>query len=112
MRAINPAPALLDCARQNARFAQQLQGHAPADDVNDGIHRTDLVKMHSLRRQAMNLSFSHGNPVKYRNRFLLYPIRQAAVLDEFANLSVGAAVFMLVVVLMLMSVRMAVSMSR
>ena len=45
VRAINPAGAFDHRRGQHARFAEQFQRDARADDVHDGIHRADFVEM-------------------------------------------------------------------
>ena len=46
----------------------------------------------------MDFAFGHSDPLKYRNRFLLYPRREGAVIDQFLYLGKIPAVPMVVFV--------------
>ena len=82
VRAINPAGAFDHRRGQHARLAQQFQRDGRADDVHDGIHRADFVKMNLVRRQAVNFSLRLGDALKDGDGFLLHPGGKFAARDE------------------------------
>ena len=93
MRAINPTRPLDHRARQNPRLAQQLQPDAGSDNIDDRIHRADLVEAHLFRRHSVNLALYRGEALEDRHRFLLHPIGELACRDELPDLSKVAAMF-------------------
>ena len=98
MRAVNPAGPLHHRAGQHTGFAEQLQSGAGAHDVDDGIHRSHFVKMHLLRRQAVDLAFRNRDTLKNVHRLLLDPIRERAGVDKLLDLREIAAVGVLMLV--------------
>ena len=103
VRAIDPAGALGDWRGEHARFAEQLERDAAADDVDDRVHRADLVKMHLVRRHAVNLALGHGDSAENGNRFFLHPVAERTGADE--RLDVGEVAFVRVAVVVV-TVRM------
>src|SRR5690349_20699879 len=85
MCAFNKAGAFDYGTRQDARFAQHFQSDGSSDDVHDGIHRANFVKMNLLRRQAMDLSLGDGEALKNGDGFLLYPIGKATGRDQLVD---------------------------
>ncbi len=82
MRAIHPARALGHRRGQHARLAEQFQRDGRADDVHDGIHRADFVKMNLVRRQPVNFSLRLGDALEDGDGFLFDPRREFTVRDE------------------------------
>ena len=73
MRAIDEAAAFNHRRSDDSRFAEQLEGDTTTHNIHNGVHRPYLVKMHFLRRHAVNLPFRTRNSLKHRDCFLLHP---------------------------------------
>jgi prepilin-type processing-associated H-X9-DG protein len=108
MGAVNPAGALNDRARPHARTAEQFQPYASANDINNGIHRSNFMKMDVLRGLAVNFAFGDGHALKNRQGLLLNPIRKATALEQGPNLRRRPAMPGLMVMVMVMAVDMRV----
>ena len=52
---------------------------ARADDVGDGIHRADLVKMNLFDGSLVNGGFRFAEPLKHGGSVLLYAVRHATL---------------------------------
>ena len=92
MGTVNPAGTFDHRCGEHARFAEQLERDAAADNVDDRVHRTDLVKVHLFRRHAVDLALGLSNTAEDGNRFFLHPIAQRTVSDQ--NLDIGKITFM------------------
>ncbi len=77
---------------KHARFAEQFQRDGRADDVHDGIHRADFVKVNFAGRQAVNFSLGLGDALKHGNGFLLHPRGEFAPRDQFLDFGKIASV--------------------
>ena len=86
VRAVDPAGALDDRRGDHAGFAEQFQRDGRADDVHDGIHRADFVKMDFGRRPAVDFAFRVGDALEDGDGFLLHPGGQLAGGDQFFDL--------------------------
>jgi hypothetical protein len=80
--AVNPAGAFDDRRSEHPRLAEQLQRDGRANNVHDGIHRADFVKVNLIRRQAVNFSLGFRNALKDGDGFLFHPRGKFAARDE------------------------------
>ncbi len=78
VRTINPARAFDHRRGKHAWFAELFQRDGRTDNVHDGIHRADFVKVDFVRRQAVNSPFRFGNALKHGDGFLFHPCRKFA----------------------------------
>ncbi len=100
VRAINPAGAFDHRRGEHARLAEQFQRDGRADNVHDGIHRADFVKVDFVRRQAVNFSLRLGDALKDGDGFLLHPRRKFAARNQFFDFGKIPLVIMLMLVMM------------
>ena len=73
MRATQSSPCPRPRRGEHARLAQHFQRDGRADDVHDGIHRADFVKMNFVRRQAVDFPLRLGDALEDGDGFLLHP---------------------------------------
>lgn len=97
MRAFDEAGAFNNVRGEHLWFSKHLKGDAGSDNIHDGVHRADLMKMHLIRWQAMDFAFSNGNAMEYCDGFLLHPGRKGAARNEILYLRIISAVFMVTV---------------
>ena len=86
VRAADPAGALDHGRGKHARFAELLQGDGRTDDVDNGIHRADFVKVDLSRRQAVDFPLGVGDALEDRNGFLFHPRGQLAAQNQFFDI--------------------------
>ena len=94
VRAVDEAGPFHDRAGEHARFAEQFERDARADDINNGIHRADFMEVHFVGRQAVDFSFGDGDAVKDGDRFLLHAVRKRAALNQLFDLREIPSVYM------------------
>lgn len=98
----------------NPQLAEQDRS---AYDIDNGVHGTDLMKMHVLHRNAMNFSFRLRDFLKYSKGEFLNGLFKPGMLNELSNILVRSVIMMMVMrmsmvvtmtmaVIMHMSVRM------
>ena len=83
MGAVDPTGAFNHRGGQHAGFAEAFQRNAGADNVDDGVHRTNLVKVHFVRRHAVHLALGLGHATEHRDRLFLHPVTERTVVDDF-----------------------------
>ena len=93
MRAPDEAGAFDDRRGENTRFVQQFERNTRADDIDNGVQRAYLVKMHLFGRQAVDFPFGHGDAFENRDGFIPCPIRERAALDQLFDLREIPSVF-------------------
>src|SRR4029078_6329886 len=86
MRAIDPAGAFHHGSGTPARFAEQLQGYARPNDIDNRIDRAHFVEMDLVGRMAVDLAFGTGDALKDCDRLLFDPVGEGAGLDQFFDL--------------------------
>lgn len=101
MRAIDPAGSFRDVARENSWFAQHFQSDTCANDIDDGIHRADFVKVNLLGRHSVNFSFGDGNALKDCDGFFFHPIGKRAVANQRFDFRKISAVFVIMFIVMM-----------
>ena len=69
----------------DAGLFQDLQPDTAADNIDNGVNATDLMKMHRFGRHPVNLSLSHRDPPEDGQCLLLYPIGQTAFVNKPGN---------------------------
>ena len=108
MGAFDPAGALYYGGGEDPGFAEQFQRDAGADDIHDGIHRANFVKMHGFHGLAMDPALDLGKPLEDGGGFLFYPGGKFAGGNELFDLCkiAGIVVVMVVTVAVLMIVLM------
>src|SRR5690606_28760044 len=104
VRAANPSGSFNDISSENFWFTEHLQRNARTDNIHDGIHRADFVKMHFVRRHSMDFSFSNRDALKNCDGFFLHPIRKRAVANQRFDLRKIFTVFMLIVMMFMVMV--------
>ena len=70
---------------------EHIERGARADDVDDRVDGTDLVKVHLRRRDAMQSSFDFGERLERAQRPRLDPWRQRRIADHRDDVGRGAA---------------------
>ena len=80
--ALDPAGALGDRRSEHSRFVEQFECDTTADDINNRVHRTDLMKVHLVRRHAVDLALGLGDTAKDGDRLFLHPVAERAAVDE------------------------------
>jgi hypothetical protein len=90
VRTIDPAGSLDNRAGQNAGHSQLLESDAGTDDVDDGIHRTDLVEMDLIGWNTVDTTFGVGDALKDGDGLGLDPIGKGAGVDQAADVGKGA----------------------
>ncbi len=101
VRAFHGAGAIVQGGDENFFHAEELETDADADDVGDGIQRTDFVKLHVFRRLAMDSALRDRDTLEDGERMLFDEVRKLAVLDQFPNLAVAATVRVVAMVVMM-----------
>ena len=86
MRAINPAGAVHDGRGEDPRPAEEFEGDAAADDINNGVQRAHFVEMNFLGGHAVNLPFGRGDALEDLHRFVLHPVGKRALENERLDL--------------------------
>jgi hypothetical protein len=108
------ARALDEWAAGDPVQVQGLQSGTGTDDIGDGILCPDLVEANAFRRNAMDGSFRHGDPLENRESTLFDPGSQGACLEQLTDLvmvpAMGVIVGMGMVVSMLSMMMVAVIM--
>ena len=66
--------------------AQIIKSKHRADNINDGIHCADFMKMDFFNRHPMNLGFCCPQTLKNQTGFFLHRLRQLSFPDEFENI--------------------------
>lgn len=100
----------------NTQLAEQNRS---ADNIDNGVHGTDLMKMHVLHRHAMNFPFRFRDFLEYSKGEFLNGLFKPGMLNELGNILVRSVIMMMVMrmsmivamavaVIMHMSVRMIV----
>ena len=74
-----------DAGTINTLCAEIVQAHRRADNVNNGIHRTNLVKMNLVNRQPVRFGFRFGDNFKNFDGKLFCVFGNAAVLNNMYN---------------------------
>ena len=110
MRAIDPTIAIDRVAGEHSWFVQKLEPDTRSDDVEDRIERSDLMEMHLLRRQTVDLTFRDSDALKHRSGLFLYPIRYRARCNDLLYFGKGPRVIVVVSVRTRATVRMRVRM--
>ena len=75
--------------------AEPLEALQRADDVEDRVHRPNLVEVHVLRRQAVHTSLRLADQPEGAHSSLLHGVGHGRALDETDQLSDVAPVRML-----------------
>src|SRR5215213_5924390 len=65
---------------------QSVETDCRANHVDDGIERTDLVKVNVIDRLVMNTRFSFGKSREDLHRTLLHSVRQCRTVDNLFNI--------------------------
>lgn len=81
-------------------YLQMVDPSAGGDDIDDGIDRTDFVKVDLLDWNIVNLCFRLAEQLKGAYRKRLYLAVERRGLNEIANLRQGSAMRMIVVRMM------------
>ena len=110
MGAVNRPVAVVQAGNQHLVHSKSLNADTGADDIRDGIERPDFMELDVFGRLAVNFALGDRDALENGQRALLHELRQLAVLDQFADLAMAAAVRMRVampVLLMMVSVHLA-----
>jgi hypothetical protein len=85
-----------------------MEADGSNDDIHDRIDCTDLVKMDFVDQFSVKPGLGFGDAVKDFEGGLFYGGREGGVLQEGANLSPRAAVFVVMMVLVMVGVVMGI----
>ena len=69
-----------------------MTSNCAADDVYDGIHRADLMKVNGLKRNVVNSGFGFAEQFKCANRDLARSIGNISLADDLPNRGKGPPV--------------------
>jgi uncharacterized membrane protein YuzA (DUF378 family) len=106
--AVHKSASHVDRRTAPLRQAQRSRAHRRADDVHNGIHRADFMKVHLLRRDAMYLALGLSQQFEGAQRDLLRGIADRRPRNQCANLRPAAAVDVAVTMFMRVFMRMRV----
>ena len=84
--ALDESPAFMKCGNMQHCDTERFKADTGANDVGDGIQRTDFMEMYFLRRHAMDLPLGHCNALEDGGGMLLYERGKLAGIDEITNL--------------------------
>jgi len=71
MRAFHRATTDIEARANYLVYTESFGPHSSANNIHDGINRTDLVEVNGLHRHIMNLRLSRAEGVKDRDRSIL-----------------------------------------
>src|SRR5262245_48198406 len=86
MRTIHESASHIQGRTINILYSEQFHPDASADDVNDGINRSDLMKMDLLHSRPVDLRFGLGEPPKDGNGALFHAWGQVAPIDDLHDM--------------------------
>jgi len=95
MRRLHPPLPHRDRKMVYALDAESLEPFDATDDIEDGVHRSDLMQVHFFRSDAVDSTFSLADQSERAYGALLHPVGNRSPLDESHQLTDVAAVRLL-----------------
>jgi hypothetical protein len=72
--------------------AESFESFDATHDIEDGVHRTDFMQVHLLRRDSVDATLSLAYQSECADRALFHPVRNRSPLDELHQLAHVSAV--------------------
>ena len=82
MLGVDGAAADVDRRSMDLADVEQIQRHAGAHDIGDGIHRADFVEVNFFDRHAVDAGFGVAQAAKHIRRILFGAIGERSLVDH------------------------------